>query len=115
MLSLSLWDFTMDLHSCHFVRNMLSPLIFHVFFSVGVVGSTMTSLLKGRDLVTTVYWKELKYDDPPEEFQFHVPKETDEEKKKNLMAALSCDEEEAEKIQGQLLPALALSSKATHL
>jgi hypothetical protein len=75
----------------------------------------MTSLLKGRDLVTTIYWRELKYDNPPDEFLFNVPKETDEEKRKNLMAALSCSEEEAERVQSHLLPSLALSSKATHL
>mmetsp|Transcript_27409 Transcript_27409/g.38132 ORF Transcript_27409/g.38132 Transcript_27409/m.38132 type:complete len:438 (-) Transcript_27409:815-2128(-) len=72
---------------------------------VGVVGSTVTSMMKGGDLMTPKTWQNLGYPKPPEEFLVHSGEVNEQEKKKNLMAALECSEEDAEKIQNQLLPA----------
>ena len=65
--------------------------------------------------MTNRFWKELQYPSPPEEFLMFSPNETDEDKKKKLMVALDCNEEEADKIQAHLLPPLPLSSDASHL
>ena len=72
---------------------------------MGVVGSTVTSMMKGGDLMTPKTWQNLGYPKPPEEFLVHSGEVNEQEKKKNLMAALECSEEDAEKIQNQLLPA----------
>lgn len=74
----------------------------------------MTSTIKGGGLFVSKYWGFLGYSNPPEGFLIHNA-ESDEDKKKNLMAALECSEEEAEKIQGHLLPSLEISVDAKHL
>ena len=62
-------------------------------------------MMKGKDLFATKAWQSLGYPGPPQEFLIQTGEKNDEEKKKNLIAAFQCTEEEAEKIQNQMLPA----------
>jgi hypothetical protein len=84
------------------------------FSPVGVVGAYLTSTIKGSGLFVSKYWSVMGYSSPPAEFLVHSV-ENDEEKKKNLVAALSCTEEEAVRIQNQLLPSLEIPNDAKHL
>ena len=135
MSQLALWEVLL---SCHFVFNFfdfeqtyfpfsffifffssqIHKLIFCFFFQVGVIGALVTSSLKGSELFVPKTWRMLGFDGPPtsNERPSQAPEsESESDRKKNLMAALKCDEEEVEKIQAQLLPLRNLPADANHL
>jgi len=82
----------------------------------GVVGPLPTSILKGGDLFVKSTWTNLNFKGVEDkEGQGTEGEDKDGEKRKNLMSALGCGEEEAQEVQNKLLPVKEVKEGENHI